>query len=770
MLVRSIAPIGVLLASAGALAADDQGPTPEALLSITQSVAPSLVQVEWTAQYDKGESPGSDRWGSWRAYQMGGGSDADPDAWADWDQFITQERPKSIGGFVIDERHVFTADTELHPRFLKKLQVRFGSNVVDAKPSAYCRDGSGLILELDSPLAGVKALKFDSGRKEPFFQVAYRLVDGAWQTRVDGVSSSAIAAADGHAYAPGRTNVLYVDKDGTPVGLGTGDRLLSGWKFGPAEMKTASATEYAEMLKRIEGASNNSILRTTINFRSPRSDQGDRFGMGRYMHRGMGADSEITEWNGASVVVDPGTVLVLGKFAPKITGRLERITVFTQDGQSRTAKFAGTLKDWGAFWATLDQPIGNAAKLSTDDPLSLRDKLLAKAEINIRGETRTPYFSHARFSNYYTAYKGRVFPGVSGSGGGRYNYGGDSSPSLNYFFSGDGSLVGLPIERRESVATQDRYGFSSGQVLVVPAGVIAELARDRTQGLDPENRPLIAEEENRLAWLGVEMQPMDPELARANKMMDETNGGTSGGMVTHLYAGSPAEKVGIQVGDVILRLDVEGQPKPIEVTLQEGFDAGMMDQFWQYLDQMPAEYFDQMPKPWGSVENPITRALTDVGFGTKFVAEIWRDGKVMKKDMVVTEGPKYFDSAARYKTPESIGLTVRDITYEVRRYFQMSDEDPGVIISKLESGSRAAVAGLKPMEILRTANDKPIRDVKDFEAIVKAGGEVKLGVKRMTTGRTVKLKLDDAAPAKPTAPTTAEDADAAPVSPSPAPR
>lgn len=40
----------------------------------------------------------------------------------------------------------------------------------------------------------------------------------------------------------------------------------------------------------------------------------------------------------------------------------------------------------------------------------------------------------------------------------------------------------------------------------------------------------------------------------------------------------------------------------------------------------------------------------------------------MKKDMVVTEGPKYFDSAARFKTAESIGLTVRDITYEVRQY------------------------------------------------------------------------------------------------------
>jgi S1-C subfamily serine protease len=91
-----------------------------------------------------------------------------------------------------------------------------------------------------------------------------------------------------------------------------------------------------------------------------------------------------------------------------------------------------------------------------------------------------------------------------------------------------------------------------------------------------------------------------------------------------------------------------------------------------------------------------------------------------------------------------MGVTVRDITYEVRRYFQMKPDESGVIISKIERGSRASVAGLKPMETIRSVNDKPITSVKEFENAIKAGGEFKLAIKRMTQGRTVKVKCEPA--------------------------
>ena len=65
------------------------------------------------------------------------------------------------------------------------------------------------------------------------------------------------------------------------------------------------------------------------------------------------------------------------------------------------------------------------------------------------------------------------------------------------------------------------------------------------------------------------------------------------------------------------------------------------------------------------------------------------------------QGPPSYDSAPKYKQ-EALGLTVRDMTYEVRRYLQKKDDDPGVVISKIELGSKASEPrDLSPMRSLR---------------------------------------------------------------------
>ncbi len=121
----------------------------------------------------------------------------------------------------------------------------------------------------------------------------------------------------------------------------------------------------------------------------------------------------------------------------------------------------------------------------------------------------------------------------------------------------------------------------------------------------------------------------------------------------------------------------------------------------------------------------------------------------------VTESPAYFDSAPRFKS-KPLGLTARNLTYEVRRYFQKKDDEPGVILSNIEAGSKASVAGLKPYEIITAVNEKPVKDVKEFEAAVTSGGdELRLNVLRMIKTRIVKISLKggEASGAKPPIPT-----------------
>ncbi|MCG3131916.1 MAG: hypothetical protein FLDDKLPJ_02726 [Phycisphaerae bacterium] len=71
---------------------------------------------------------------------------------------------------------------------------------------------------------------------------------------------------------------------------------------------------------------------------------------------------------------------------------------------------------------------------------------------------------------------------------------------------------------------------------------------------DPNNVPLSAEQEHRIAWLGAELQAMDADLARENKVSDRTSGDLTGVIVTYLCAGSPAQQADLRDGDILLRL------------------------------------------------------------------------------------------------------------------------------------------------------------------------------------------------------------------------
>ena len=137
-------------------------------------------------------------------------------------------------------------------------------------------------------------------------------------------------------------------------------------------------------------------------------------------------------------------------------------------------------------------------------------------------------------------------------------------------------------------------------------------------------------------------------------------------------------------------------------------------------------------------------AVTELGFGKKYTAEFFHDGKVDAKAFTVVEGPAHFDNAPKYKEAR-LGLTVKDLTYEVRRYMQKKVDDPGVIVGKIEMGSRASKAGIKPYEVITHVNDQPVMNVKDFERLTKGQEEVRLSVKRMTKGRIVKVMLTEGA-------------------------
>lgn len=707
-------------------------PTQAELKSIAETLKPSAAVVEYSFQYDKADSPGGD-WGGSRF----SGEDRAPSG--NWEQFIRDERPAERPAYIIAADKVVVADIKVHPRFIKSINVRFGDQVVSAKPAGFAVEHNAVLLQLDKPLTGVKPLAFDASKAPPYISAAFRESEGAWAISVgSGGGSRVTVGRNGKTTSAAPTEAILLDRSGTPVAISMNGELAvdDSWKGSPEKWKMLSADELAKTLADTEAAANKLLPRVALSFRSPRQGQSGG-GRGR---GGEEQESAMTEFNGTAVMLDASTALVLANFKPKVSARLETIKLsFPGQTKAVNAKFAGTLKDYGGFLVTLETPVADAGKLTDKSVLDLRDTLLAKAEITVLGETRNAYYGRERINGFMVGWRRNIYPaiGYSREAGYRPSAGG----SRNFVFTATGDLAVVPIERREKVTIESRSSYYAETPIMVHVGEIRSAISNKAEALDTENRPLTEAEENRLAWLGVEMQPMDEDLARLNNVADQTAGGRSGGIVTYVYADSPASTAGVEVGDIMLRLHVKGQPKPLDVDAQGGGGpADMMEKFWEFIDQVPDEYLDQVPKPWGNAETTLTRSLTDIGFGTQFTADVFRNGQVISKEFKIEQGPANYGSAGRIKHEPS-GISARDLTYEVRRYFQIEAKEPGVIVAKVEKGSKAAVAGIKMYEIILSVNDQPVNSTADMEKAFAVGGDMKLAVKRMTEGRTVKFKL-----------------------------
>ena len=585
-----------------------------------------------------------------------------------------------------------------------------------------------MYLELDKPLEGAKPAKFDASLSGPYMSVLHSLSATEWTTTAyDTPPSGNVAVTDSGEKYVHRPRFL-VDSKGRPVGISTLSRvgLEEKWKGSPLDWEKHTSDEMDKKLKGIEKITDGGIFRVALNFRSPKKDAGSE----GYSRVG-GNDDEGTEKNAIGLLIDEKTVLVLGNYKPKITARLETIAVYPSKAKEPVeAAFTHTLTDYGCLIATLAKPLKGALKFSEKEVASLRDRLLPAAEVTLQGAKRVVYYGHRRMTGYTLGWRRNVYPSM----GGRV--------ANTFLFDNDGAIVVFPLARRPKVSTEERYG--GDEAIATPTTLINPVLADLAGNVDSNNVPLTEAEENRLAWLGVVLQPLNRELARANNVSDLTRDGQIGAVVSYVYPESPAAKAGVKMSWVMLNIQVEGEPKPIDIKARE-YTVGANFP-WDRWDTLPARYWDgQFPSPWQPTETFLTRKLTDMGFGKKFTATFFADGKQVKKKFTVVASPTHYHTAAKFKS-KKVGMTVREMTYEVRRYFLKTAKDPGVIVSAVEPGSKAGVGGVRPFEIITHVNDKPVRSVKEFENAIKAKAELRLSVLRMTKNRLVKLRMFTTAP------------------------
>lgn len=717
---QCVAAFAVLLTfSSGVFAQTPAKPTPEKQAQLISTLAPSLVRVEYTLQFDQGEAPYGSGWAT-RCPNCGQYHGEDTDG------LVPEERPAQLPGFLIAPDQVISTDFMLNPRFIKQINIRAGEQVVSATIQKYFVHQNAVLLKVSQPLTAAKPIAFDSNAAGPYQALSYFNGNADWQIQIQPMEMPLTTLLSGKSFLAADAPSLVLAADGKPVTLAMTEELPAdaSWKANPSQWQGFDQAEMTKRLDALKQAAGAGLLHVQLSFRSPPASAGERMSGRRYM--GPMEDENAPERHSVGVLTSPDTILILTAMKPGLTARLEGIEVTLPDGKTATAKFAGSLNDYGALVAKLDAPLQGAIKLSDKSIFDSRNRLLMLAEVKLKGETRIAYFGHRRIAQFNTGWRQQIYPEFPGETEGMF------------IFDDAGQLVSLPLSRRDKSTDANQYSRPENQQTA--SQYVGKVLADLTKNLDSANVPLSEEDEHRMAWLGMELQALDPELARANKVSHLTQNGQHGGLVTYVYPDSPAAKAGIQSGMVVLRAHVEGQPKPIEVEVDQ-YAFAEQPFPWDRFNELPEQYFEQIPRPWPPVESPLTRALTDLGFGKTFELEYAVDGVSKRQKFEVVQSPAHFDTAPR-AVNAALGLTVRGMTYEVRRYFQRTSDDPGVIVSKIEAGSKASLAGLKPYEFITHVNDQPVASPADFERLIKAGGTLQLNVRRMTRGRVVQVKLD----------------------------
>jgi hypothetical protein len=699
---RGLAPLlaAILVAAPAPGVAEETAPGDAG--AVLRRLQPAAVGVEVRLRYDRGHAPAA----------LGQHAGV-------LERLIARDEPLRIPGFAVSANRVWMPDLEVHPRFIESVSVRSGGRLHDARIVAWGTTRDCAFLEVEGPLEPLTFARPPAG--PPWTAVRSYYHEGQWGMASWRTLESVNLSEEGDLREHTELHALLLDRNGAPAGVAWADDMPAGasWVGTPLEWPQVDPSGMERLLGELERRAASGILLVHLRLRSPRSTARDD-AMG--FQRGE-EDAFSTEAHAAGVLLDPQTALVLLGLPRSATARLEQISVRDAAGCDTPAAFAWSLDWYDAFVVRLERPAQGPLVPSAGPLRRHRGQLLPTAQVAFHGEARESWFGHARFHSFDSGRRGLLLPSFAGD------------EASCFVFDREGRLVALPLTER-SRRGESRWNRS--RPLLVPAEHLWSLVADPAAHGDPSNAPVAAEDEGRMAWLGVELQPLDQELARAKGVSALTDDGQAGGIAAHVYGDSPAAAAGLEPGDILLRLHVPGEGAPYAI--QAGEAHGMDP---SYFHMVPAEFRAMMPfgTPWPSAQTPLNQQLTQIGFGRRFELEYLRGTETRRASLTVERGPWHFEAAPSWKS-EALGITVRDRTYEVDRYFRLAPDAPGVVIAKVEPGGAAAVAGLEPFELITEANGAALRAAQDLAKAAEGVAELRLTVKDRLRERQVKVVAD----------------------------
>ena len=178
-------------------------------------------------------------------------------------------------------------------------------------------------------------------------------------------------------------------------------------------------------------------------------------------------------------------------------------------------------------------------------------------------------------------------------------------------------------------------------------------------------------------YLGITMNDITPDNAQFFNLPDAT-----GAVVSQVVPDSPASRAGLKTGDVLRELNgkkiVDGRALQV--------------------------------------------AVSETAPGTEIALGILRDGKPETLHVKVGEFYKQASEEAGNSGGQHarLGLTVTDLTPDIRQQFNIPDRVEGAVIEDVQPGSPADDAGLAPGNVILEVNRHPVTNADSFASQVHA--------------------------------------------------
>jgi serine protease Do len=179
-------------------------------------------------------------------------------------------------------------------------------------------------------------------------------------------------------------------------------------------------------------------------------------------------------------------------------------------------------------------------------------------------------------------------------------------------------------------------------------------------------------------WLGVEIQPVTPEIAASLGIKE-----AKGAIVANVVPNGPASKAGFEQGDIVTALN--GQ------AIEDATD--------------------------------LTRKVAAVPSGQVASFSVSRAGKPQQLKVTIGTRPDErvasnmsSGRASGAASTNAAGLALSSVTPETKRAFNLSDSlSSGAVITKVDANSDAADKGLQAGDVVLKINNRTVRTPADFQ-------------------------------------------------------